>query len=93
MTNILKLIYDTAQEINAQLPPDCQLSATPDTIVVGAGSPLDSLGVINFLVSLEERVGDATGKTVSLLDEGALNDPNGPLRTIALLERYICERL
>jgi hypothetical protein len=93
MKSIEKLIHETIDEINEQVPPDQKLAKRSDAIVVGAGSPWDSLGIINFLVSLEARVAASTGRSLILVDESLLGDPDGPLRTVASIERYIVERV
>jgi len=93
MTEISRLIYETIDEINEQSPPDRKISKSEQTVIVGEGSALDSLGIINFLVSLEERVAAFTGRSVTLLNDEVLSDPARPLRTLALIEKFISEQI
>jgi len=93
MQAIAKLIEDTIDEINAFTPLERRIEKLPGTVIVGKGSALDSLGVINFLTALEEKVAVSTGRSVSLLSEDALTNPDSPLHTIALIERFISAQL
>jgi hypothetical protein len=93
MREIEKLIHETIDEINGQTPPDRRIDKSSQAVIVGTGSTLDSLGIINFLVSLEAKVAASTGHTVSLLNDDTLNDPDGPLRTVESIERFISERI
>ena len=93
MSAIARLIEETIDEVNAAVPPDRRIENQPGTVIVGKGSSLDSLAIINFLTALEERVAVSTGHSVNLLNEDALTNPDGPLRTIALIERFISAQL
>ena len=81
----LRLIYDAIDVINRQLPSSRRLPKSPDTIIVGPSGRLDSLGIVNFILAIEERVSDATGAPVRLLDEGAALDDRGPFRNVDAL--------
>lgn len=87
----LGLIYEAIDVINRQLPSSRRLPKSPDTIIVGPSGHLDSLGIVNFILAVEERASEATGAPVRLLDEGAALDDSGPFRNVdtlaGLLER------
>lgn len=85
----LDVIYGAIREINAQMPPDQRLAAAPDTILVGEGGVLDSLGLINLLVLVEEGLSSRTGSTVTLLDERYMGVQDGPFRTVGSLAEYV----
>ncbi len=93
MSDILQSIYDTIEEVNRQLPNEQQLQKSPDTIIVGHGGVLDSLGVINFLVALEDRLSRETGNTITLLDEEIISESGGLLKTIDHIEQFIVNKL
>jgi hypothetical protein len=93
MSDIEKLIHETIDEINEQTPADRRIEKSSQAVIVGTGSTLDSLGIINFLISLEAKVAVLTGTSVSLLNDDTLNDPNGPLRTVESIEKFISERI
>ena len=89
MSKIENLIYETIDEINLQTPSNQRLEKSPATIIVGEGSSLDSLGIVNFFVSLEEKVTSSTGQSISLLRDDVFVNQDSPLKTVAQIEHYI----
>lgn len=89
MNDIEKLIHETIDEVNEFLPSEGRMEKSPQTVIVGAGSNLDSLSIVNFLTTLEEKVAASTGRAISLLTEDALTNPDGPLRTIGRIEKFL----
>lgn len=65
---ILSVIYEALNDLNAQLPVERRLGKAESTILIGEGSTIDSLGVVELLVNVEERVTAATGRGVALLE-------------------------
>lgn len=89
MSKIENLIYETIDDINLQTPSNQRLEKSPTTIIVGEGSSLDSLGIVNFFVSLEEKVTSSTGQSISLLSDDVFVNQDSPLKTVAQIEHYI----
>jgi len=87
----LQIVYDAIDVVNQQLPASRRLHKSPDTVIVGAGGSLDSLGIVTFVILLEEKVGEAFGTTVQLLDEQMLVE-DSPFQSIGALTRYIATR-
>jgi len=85
----LQVIYAAIDVVNRQLPDGRRLPKSADTIIVGAGGRLDSLGLINLVLAIEERASDVAGAPVQLLDEGAMIDENGPFRDVKSLARRL----
>src|SRR5437762_10203817 len=85
----LRFVYDAIDVVNRQLPASRRLAKSPDTVIVGPSGSLDSLGIINFVIALEERAGEALGAPVQLLDETALIDDSGSFRTVDTLTRLL----
>ena len=48
---ILEIIYDTIDEVNESNPDEMKLAKSLKTIIIGNGGVLDSLGIINFIIS------------------------------------------
>jgi len=93
MSEVEQLIHETIDEINKQTPADRRIAKSPQAVIVGVGSTLDSLGIINFLVSLEAKVAVVTGCAVSLLNEEALTESMGPLHTVESIQRFILKQM
>ena len=85
----LRILYETIDVVNQQLPPARRLRKAPETVIVGASGSLDSLGIVSFVVTLEEKAGEVLGVPVELLDEAMLVDEDGPLRSVATLTSYL----
>jgi hypothetical protein len=85
----LRLVYEVIDAVNPQLPAVRRLTKSPDTVIVGPAGALDSLGVITFVVTLEERVADAIGAPVQLLDDTAFIDDKGALATVDSLATFL----
>lgn len=86
---ILAAIYDVIREFNGQLPPDRRLVCAPETVLVGDGGVLDSLGLINLLVLLEDVLSAHVGVRVVLLDELHMSAVDGPFRTVGSLANHV----
>ena len=86
-----RLVYDAIDIVNQQLPAAKRLTKSPETIIVGAGGALDSLGIVTFVIAVEETIADATGTAVRLLDDAMLVE-GGPFHTVRSLARHITAR-
>ena len=86
---IRRIIFDTIDEINQQLPPDQRLEKEEATVLFGAGSGLDSLGLVNLIAGTEERVAERFGREVNLGDERLMGQKEDPFRTVGSLARHL----
>ena len=59
------------------------------TVIFGKASHLDSLGLVNLIVSLEEAVNDEFNLEIILADERAMSLESSPFRTVSTLADYI----
>ena len=85
----LRILYETIDVVNQQLPPARRLRKAPETVIVGVAGVLDSLGIVNFIVTLEEKAGEVLGVPVQLLDDTMIVDEAGPLRSVATLTSHL----
>jgi hypothetical protein len=81
----LQAVYDAIDVVNRQLPEARRLAKSPDTIIVGPSGSLDSLGIVNLVLAIEERASELLGRPVELLDDTAFVDANGPFRSVGSL--------
>ena len=86
---VLAAIYRAIDWINAELPPDRQLSKTADTRLLGRQSVVDSLHLVSLLINIEREVEDALGVALTLANERALSMKESPFRTIESLASYV----
>ncbi len=86
---ILELIYSSIDELNEQSEPENQLTKTETTVIFGKDSNIDSLGLVNLVVTLEQAINDEFNVEISLADEKAMSQENSPFNTVSTLANYI----
>jgi acyl carrier protein len=91
--DIQQWIYDVIDEINEDLVESDKISKTADAQIFGTGSSLDSMGLVNLITLIEQRIEDETGKFVSIADEKAMSMQSSPFRTVSSLKEYISNLL
>lgn len=69
--------------------PDQPSAVDVDTVLVGPEAVLDSLGLVTFAVSLEQRLADATGVSLIVADEQEMTRRNSPFRTVGTLAQHL----
>lgn len=88
---IVQIIYDVIDETNAQLPADRQIEKSGDAVLFGSNGKLESLGIVHFIVAVEDRVREELGVGITLADERAMSRKSSPFRSVASLSSYISE--
>ncbi len=86
---ITNAIFSAIDELNQQLNRDQRLSRSADATLFGASGPLDSLGLVNLIVLVEQKVEEQTGRPVSLANDEALSLNDSPFQTVRRLTEYI----
>jgi hypothetical protein len=85
----LKLIYEVIDELNLELEENARLEKSVDAKIFGQGSVLDSMGLINFITLIEEKIEEETGKFISIADERAMSLESSPFQSVSSLKAYI----
>src|SRR5690242_19546073 len=88
-TEITELIISCLREIlegGGALPAE---PLTADTRLLGRSAVLDSLGLVQLLVDVEQRLDSLHGFTITLADERAMSQKHSPFRSVATLSDYI----
>ena len=87
--DVTRLIYDVIDDLNTQLPNEGKLEKSNDLVLLGSSGKLDSLGLVNLIVGVEEKIEDDLGFTISLADEKAMSQQVSPFKTVRTLADYI----
>ena len=87
--DIIEAIYSAVDATNDQLPKDQQLDRSPETILFGRGGRLDSLGLVSFIIEVEQELADKLGLSITLADDRAMSQKNSPFLTIRTLTDYV----
>jgi acyl carrier protein len=86
LTTRLKEILSELMRGNPIEMPDLNES----TRLIGKKAVLDSLGLVNLIISIEQQLGDDHDITITIADERAMSQEKSPFRTIGSLSEYIC---
>ena len=86
MKDLILIIEESLQESDSSYKEN---TITTNTEIFGGGSKLDSLGLINFLVSVEQKIEDTYGMEITIADEKAMSLKNSPFRTVDSLNDYL----
>ena len=87
--NAVALILSAMREFNADELADYQIDISEDTVFFGRGGQLDSLGLVNMVLLVEEHIRDRCGVSVDLSNDRAMSQRNSPFRTVKTLARYV----
>ena len=88
--NILKeILYPVADEIRDTLPNPALLTSTPETPLFGKNATLDSMALFAFLIAVEERLEEITGRSIRVANEKAFSRKSSPFLTMNTLASYI----
>lgn len=82
-------VFGAIDELNELRPPDEQIAKSLDSTLTGEGGPLDSLGFVNLIVAIEQRLDSIFTSSVSLLDDEMLDPTAGHFRTVGALIEYL----
>jgi len=80
---------NSIEEINRQLENEHQLEKYTNTVLFGEDGKLDSLGLINLVVAVEQNIEDEFDVTITLADERAMSQETSPFKTVGTLTDYI----
>ncbi|NCB38755.1 MAG: hypothetical protein EOM80_08295 [Erysipelotrichia bacterium] len=89
ITKITELILESLKELNQLLPPDQQLPLSPETKLFGSEGLLDSLGLINLVVILEERIYNEFNVEVTISGDLSTLQQDNTFKNIQTLSEHI----
>ena len=90
---ITELVFGAIGELNEQLPRSKRVRKSLESSLFGSNGALDSLGLVNLIVELEQRVEDDFGRVVRLTDERAMSTEHNCFSTVQTLVDYLTTRL
>jgi acyl carrier protein len=90
---VTELVFNAISEINEQLPREGHLVSKLETILIGPASPLDSLGLVNLIVTVEQDAEIKWGVALMLFDAMSAGVGETPFNTVGTLVDYINQRI
>ncbi len=88
-STITSTIMNCVTQLNKQLAVGDRLGTSPDTILMGDGGTLDSLGLITLFVNIEQELASRHGLSCPLLDTATSEENPDEMRTIGQLVEWI----
>lgn len=87
--DVYNIVLESLQEVFVQGDLAPPAAVTEDTVLVGAEAVLDSLGVVQLIVEVEQRLEAAHGISVTLANDKAMSARNSPFRTVGVLADHV----
>lgn len=85
---VSQLILNTLQNFDfAEVPPEAD-GFTEDTVLFGREGLLDSIGLVSFILDVEEDIRAQSGISITLADERAMSQSKSPFRSVGRLADY-----
>jgi len=84
-----EIISNVIEKTNKRLPKTQKINMSKDTPLFGEDGVLDSLGLVRFIVEVEQGIQSKLGLSITLADEKAMSQKNSPFRSIGSLGDYI----
>lgn len=85
---VSKIVDETIDEIN-ETGEYATLQKNDDELLFGTESALDSMGLVNLITIIEQKIEDQTGEYISIADENAMSLEQSPFRTVGVLKNYV----
>jgi acyl carrier protein len=89
----VQVVLASLREVLDQSDDTVPADLTEDTVLVGNGAVLDSLGVVSLIVEIEQRLELDYAISVTLANDRAMSQRNSPFRTVGVLADYILTTL
>ncbi len=89
--DILKeVLFEALAEAEAAIPSATNVEKRSDAILFGDGG-FDSMGLVQFIVIVEERIEEVAGVEVRLASDKAMSRQRSPFATLGTLADFIRE--
>ena len=90
---IIQVIFQAVDELNEQLPKIDRLDKSVDMELFVSGGNLDSLSLVSLLTTLEQKIEEQFGISVSIFDHLASSKIENPFMTVNSLADFIASIL
>ena len=89
--DILESVFQAIDTLNPQLGENQQIERSENAKLFGNGAPLDSLGLVNLIVTVEEQLADDHDLFLTLANEKAMSRRTSPFQSVESLIEFIEE--
>ena len=88
---ILELVQNILKELGEDLEIKELLDTDEQTRLFGSRSALDSMGLVNLITDIEERLSDEHDIHITLANQSAMSRTHSPFRKVGSCVNYIME--
>ncbi len=86
---VTELILEAIDDYNDQVSEQKKITKSSDIELFSTGGLLDSLGLVNFIICIEEKIEEHIGESITIADEKATSQENSPFKSVKTLARYL----
>ena len=86
---IKEVIFQAIDNVNALLDEDGKIEKSLNADLLSQSTKLDSLGLVNLILAIEEIIQDDFGVAVTLASSMAMSSSSSPFRSIQILIDHI----
>ncbi len=87
---VAELVIASLRDVLAMTDGPAPAEFSEGTFLIGQGAVLDSLGLVNLVLEVEQRLEAEHDLTLVLADERAMSQKHSPFRSVGTLTDYIC---
>jgi acyl carrier protein len=87
------IVYEAIENLNSELDEDQRIACSPETLLFGGESTIDSLSLVSVIIDVETAVGEAFDRPIALTDDRAMTREVSPFTRVSNLTDYIVELL
>lgn len=91
--SLKEIIFPAVAQYKEMMDEPESFIQSPNTVLLGEGSVLSSIGLVNFLMVVEEQIEKMTGTSIVLASSKAMSRKNSPFRSLESLAAYVTELL
>ena len=88
-----KLIFEGIKDYNTQVNKKNQLPISIELELFSENGVLDSLGLVNLIMSIEEKFEDYLDTSIVIADEKAMSQKNSPFQSVQSMADYLSKEL
>jgi D-alanine--poly(phosphoribitol) ligase subunit 2 len=88
---VTECVLSAIENLNDQLPEEQHVEKSATAKLFGQDAPLDSLGLVNLIVAVEEQIADDLDLELTLANEKAMSRRTSPFQSADKLIDFIEE--
>lgn len=90
---VYSVVMNTIGEFNEEIETKIDVSKGKETELFGGKSSLDSLELVNLIITIEQNIADEFDKNITITSEKAMSRSVSPFKSVETLTNYIEELL